>query len=134
MVDRKIDKRGLGRGLSALMADVALAPDSPAPALGPDAYRALTEVMPVNESPSGWQNDDPGKQVGEGHQGSAFLSGWYGQVSKDVRGVLGEQVPGGFGEPLCGDGDLGACRESLLDSLARADEVPAAQTYRGDAD
>ena len=28
MVDRKIDKRGLGRGLSALMADVALAPDS----------------------------------------------------------------------------------------------------------
>lgn len=103
-------------------------------ALGPDAYRALTEVMPVNESPSGWQNDDPGNQVGDGHQGSAFLGGWYGQVSKDVRGVLGEEVPGGFGEPLCGDGDLGACRESLLDSLARADEVPASQTYPGDAD
>ncbi|MBV0891133.1 ParB/RepB/Spo0J family partition protein [Paracoccus sp. Z118] len=31
MAERKTDKRGLGRGLSALMADVALAPDSPAP-------------------------------------------------------------------------------------------------------
>ena len=27
---------------------------------------------------SGEQNDDPGKQVGDGHQGSAFLGGWYG--------------------------------------------------------
>ncbi|WP_243789664.1 penicillin acylase family protein [Saccharopolyspora gloriosae] len=111
------------------------------PALGPDTYRALTGAAQINESPSGWQNEEPGEHVGQAHQGSAFLVGWYGQVSKNLRGALGEDVPGGFGQgdprpgnSLCGDGDLGACRQALVDSLAAADATPAEQTYPGDAD
>ncbi|GAA0539489.1 penicillin acylase family protein [Saccharopolyspora thermophila] len=104
------------------------------PSLGAPAYQALTDVMQINESPSGWQNGEPGLHVGQGHQGSAFQFGWYGQVSKDIRGVLGEPVPGGFGEPLCGGGDAATCRRMLLDTLAQAAATPAEQTYPGDAD
>lgn len=102
------------------------------PALGAPAYRALTEVMPINQSPSGWQNGEPGLHVGQGHQGSAFQLGWFGQVSKDIRGVLGEQPPGGFSTPLCGGGDPAACRQMLLDTLVQAAATPAEETYPGD--
>ena len=109
------------------------------PAVGPDAFRALTEAEQINESPSGWQNAQPGEHVGQEHQGSAFLDGWYGQVSKNIRGALGEPVPGGFPEvngkqTLCGGGDLGECRQTLLDTLAAADAEPPEQTYPGDGD
>ncbi|MEU5846893.1 penicillin acylase family protein [Saccharopolyspora shandongensis] len=104
------------------------------PAVGADAYRAMTDMMQINESPSGWQNGEPGLHVGQGHQGSAFQFGWFGQVSKDIRAVLGEPMPGGFGEPLCGGGDAGACRQMLLDTLRQAAETPATDTYPGDAD
>ncbi|GAB3285496.1 penicillin acylase family protein [Parasphingorhabdus pacifica] len=104
------------------------------PALGEQAYQALTDVMGINESPSGWQNGEPGLHVGQDHKGSAFQLGWFGQVSKNIRGVLGEEVPGGFGEPLCGGGDLGACRQMLLDTLKQAAATPSEQTYPGDAD
>ena len=104
------------------------------PALGPDAYTALTDVMGINESPSGWQNGEPGLHVGQGHQGSAFQHGWFGQVSKDIRGVLGDPVAGGFPTPLCGNGDLSSCRQVLLDTLAQAEATPAEETYPGDAD
>ncbi|RRO15724.1 penicillin acylase family protein [Saccharopolyspora rhizosphaerae] len=104
------------------------------PAVGAPAYQAMTAMMQVNESPSGWQNGEPGLHVGQGHQGSAFQFGWFGQVSKDLRAVLGEQVPGGFGPPLCGGGDLGACRQVLLDTLAQAAEVPSEEIYPGDED
>lgn len=105
------------------------------PVVGPKAYQAMTEVMEINRSPSGWQNGDevPEMQAGESHQGSAFLPGWYAQVSKDIRAVLGEKVPGGFGKPLCGDGDLGACRQMLLDTLEQAAAAPPEETYPGDA-
>ncbi|MCI2423711.1 penicillin acylase family protein [Saccharopolyspora sp. K220] len=104
------------------------------PALGAPAYQALTDVMQINESPSGWQNGESDLHVGQGHQGSSFQFGWYGQVSKDIRAVLGEPVPGGFGQPLCGGGDPTACRQMLLDTLRQAAATPADQTYPGDAD
>lgn len=104
------------------------------PSLGTDAFQALTDVMEINQSPSGWQNDDPEEQTGQGHQGSAFQTGWYGQVSKDIRAVLGEHVEDGPGQPLCGDGDLGQCRAVLLDTLRAAAATPAAETYPGDED
>ncbi|MEB3365825.1 penicillin acylase family protein [Saccharopolyspora mangrovi] len=104
------------------------------PAVGAPAYRAMTAMMQVNESPSGWQNGEPGLHVGQGHQGSSFQFGWFGQVSKDIRAVLGEDVPGGFGAPLCGGGDPAACRQVLLDTLAQAAAVPPEETYPGDAD
>ncbi|WP_406692488.1 penicillin acylase family protein [Saccharopolyspora sp. ID03-671] len=104
------------------------------PAVGAPAYRAMTSMMQINESPSGWQNGEPGLHVGQGHQGSSFQFGWYGPVSKDLRAVLGENVPGGFGAPLCGGGDPAACRQMLLDTLAQAAEVPSEETYPGDGD
>ncbi|MDI2029905.1 penicillin acylase family protein [Saccharopolyspora sp. TS4A08] len=104
------------------------------PAVGAPAYRAMTSMMQINESPSGWQNGEPGLHVGQGHQGSSFQFGWYGPVSKDLRAVLGENVPGGFGAPLCGGGDPAACRQMLLDTLAQAAEVPSEETYPGDDD
>ena len=48
MVDRKSDKRGLGRGLSALMAGVALAPDSPAPQT---QHIAIEQLIPNPDQP-----------------------------------------------------------------------------------
>ncbi len=104
------------------------------PAVGGAAYQAMTDVMQINESPSGWQNGEPGLHVGQGHQGSSFQFGWFGQVSKDIRAVLGEPVPGGFGEPLCGGGNAETCRQILLDTLQQAAATPAAETYPGDAD
>lgn len=104
------------------------------PAAGTPAYQAMTAMMQINESPSGWQNGEPGLHVGQGHQGSTFQFGWFGQVSKDIRAVLGEQVPGGFGAPLCGGGDRGACRQMLLDTLAQAAATPSEETYPGDAE
>lgn len=104
------------------------------PELGTPAYQALTDVLRINESPSGWQNGEPGLQSGQGHQGSAFQHGWFGQVSKDVRVALGDDVPGGLDESLCGGGDASACRQVLLDTLAEAAVTPAEEVYPGDAE
>lgn len=102
------------------------------PAVGEQAFTALTGVMDVNESPSGWQNADPEHQVGQGHQGSAFQSGWYGQVLDDLRTALGEDVPGGPDRAKCGGGDPAQCRAVLLDTLRQAERTPPEQTYPGD--
>lgn len=102
------------------------------PALGEDAYQALTDVLQINESPSGWQNGEPDLQLGQPHQGSAFQHGWFGQVSKDLRTALGDDVQGGLPAGLCGQGDPGECRDVLLQSLRQAADVPAEETYPGD--
>ncbi|MHA6802678.1 penicillin acylase family protein [Salinifilum ghardaiensis] len=102
------------------------------PAVGEEAFTALTATTGVNQSPSGWQNADPDRQVGQGHQGSAFQSGWYGQVFDDLRTVLGEDVPGGPARAKCGGGELEQCRAVLLDALRRAERTPPEQTYPGD--
>jgi hypothetical protein len=61
-----------------------------------------------------------------GHVGSAFQSGWYGQLHKDLRTVLGRSVQGRFANRYCGFGDLPSCREalrvSLLDALENLQE------------
>jgi hypothetical protein len=55
-------------------------------------------------------------------------------VHKDLRRVLGDPVVGGFPNPFCGNGNLGACRTTLLDALGAAVAAPAAETYPADAD
>lgn len=102
------------------------------PSIGGDAYRALTRVMHINESPSGWQLGQPGLS-GRLHAGSAFQQGWYGQVSQDLRAVLGEAPDGKTTTPLCGGGHLAACRAILSDSLLAAAAEPLTETYPGDA-
>ena len=90
------------------------------PSLGSPLFGALTSVLPLHDAP--------------GHRGSAFQSGWYGYVHKDLRGVLGDPVAGGFPNPFCGNGNLAACRSSLIDTLRAATAAPATETYPADAD
>ncbi|HEV2783393.1 MAG TPA: penicillin acylase family protein [Actinophytocola sp.] len=90
------------------------------PGLGPGLFGALNAVLPLHDPP--------------GHRGSAFQSGWYGYVHKDLRHVLGDPVAGGFPTPFCGNGNLSACRTALLDALRQAIAVPAAEVYPADAD
>ena len=62
-------------------------------------------------------------------QGSAYQSGWYGYVQKDLRTVLGKRVKGRYSRKYCGGGKLRKCRQALLGSLKRALAVPAEELY-----
>ena len=62
-------------------------------------------------------------------QGSAYQSGWYGYVQKDLRTVLGERVEGSYSREYCGGGRLGRCRQALLSSLQAALGVTAEELY-----
>jgi acyl-homoserine lactone acylase PvdQ len=69
-----------------------------------------------------------GRDNAANNQGSAYNSGWYGYVDKDLRTVLGQPVSGGFRTRFCGQGDLTACRDSLWQAVDDAgDELAAAQ-------
>jgi acyl-homoserine lactone acylase PvdQ len=65
-----------------------------------------------NQTPFG--HDAPGRV------GSAFDSSSYGYVQKDLRDLLGASVQGPYSRVYCGQGDLGACRDALLNSLSYA--------------
>jgi acyl-homoserine lactone acylase PvdQ len=79
------------------------------------------------------RSDDPGPG------GSAYISGWYGYVDKDLRTLLGREVRGPYSRRYCGAGVLATCREALwaaLDTAAAALEKaqgPAPSTWRADA-
>jgi acyl-homoserine lactone acylase PvdQ len=61
-------------------------------------------------------------------QGSAYGSGWYGYVQKDLRSLLGERVASPYSRRYCGGGNLAACRASLWTALKQAaDELAAEQ-------
>ncbi|MFF5216439.1 penicillin acylase family protein [Micromonospora sp. NPDC000442] len=106
--------------------------------LGAELYQSLVNALQVNESPSGHQQGDVSNlpssaNSAQTHKGSAFQYGWWGWVDKDLRAVLGDPVAGGPGRTFCGDGDLAACRQILLDTLRTAATTPATQTYPGDS-
>ncbi|MGW1023296.1 penicillin acylase family protein [Streptomyces sp. NPDC002577] len=96
------------------------------PGLGDDLWDALTAQLTVDESPSA------GHGPTGGHAGSSFQYGWWGNVDKDLRKVLGEPVEGALGRAYCGDGSLDACRDVLADTLAQAAAEPATEVYPGD--
>jgi acyl-homoserine lactone acylase PvdQ len=79
------------------------------------------------------RSDDPGPQ------GSAFISGWYGYVDKDLRTLLGQPVRSPFSRRYCGAGVLATCRDALwgaLDQAAaklEATQGPAPSEWRSDA-
>ena len=54
------------------------------------------------------------------NQGSAYGSGWYGYVEKDLRTLAGRPVAGKFKTKFCGAGDLVTCRDSLWAALEQA--------------
>ncbi len=108
------------------------------PGLGDALYTALVGAMQINESPSGGQQDPAGASTSLGetqaHKGSAFQYGWWGYVSKDLRGVLGQPVSAPLAASYCGGGSLAGCRSMLLATLSTAAATPAAQVYPGDKD
>jgi acyl-homoserine lactone acylase PvdQ len=53
-------------------------------------------------------------------QGSAFQNVVYGFVDKDLRTLLGKRVKGRYSRVYCGEGELGACRTLLRETLAEA--------------
>jgi acyl-homoserine lactone acylase PvdQ len=63
-----------------------------------------------------------------GPDGSAYETGWYGYVQKDLSTLLGNTVPGAFANRYCGGGDVGACSASLWAAIdAAGNELTAAQ-------
>ncbi|HEX2239637.1 MAG TPA: penicillin acylase family protein, partial [Actinomycetota bacterium] len=62
----------------------------------------------------GDHDDEPGPV------GSAYNDGFYSQVEKDLRTILGLKVRGKFSRIYCGKGKLSACRDALLKSLEAA--------------
>jgi len=54
---------------------------------------------------------------GPGPGGSAFGSGWWGYVDKDLRKLLGQRVRGPLSRPYCGRGNLRRCRALLITTL-----------------
>jgi len=91
------------------------------PVLGADAYGRLTGILSIDDNPAA-----------DGHRGSAFQSGWYGYVSKDLRRILGTPGADPFPVAFCGGGDLGACRQILFDTLHRAADTPMTAVYPAD--
>ena len=80
-----------------------------------------------------------GRSDDAGPGGSAYISGWYGYVDKDLRALLGRQVAGAYSRRYCGAGVLATCREALwaaLDAAAaelEAKQGPAPSAWRADA-
>jgi acyl-homoserine lactone acylase PvdQ len=90
------------------------------PALGTDAFKALTSTIAVDDSPNG----------GGQHHGSSYQGSWYGYVSKDLRTTLRRKVRGRYARRFCGT--LKHCRRVLSQSLAAAIRIPATTVYSGD--
>jgi acyl-homoserine lactone acylase PvdQ len=71
--------------------------------------------------------------------GSAYGSGWYGYVDKDLRALLGQPVTGPFSTRFCGEGNLASCRDSLWSALDAAGDAlqsqqgPNPAAWRADA-
>lgn len=76
------------------------------PKLGRKLFGAIEDVVGLHDAP--------------GPVGSAFISGWYGYVNKDLRMVLGGKVRGRFSRAYCGGGKRAACRKVLVGSLSKA--------------
>jgi acyl-homoserine lactone acylase PvdQ len=80
-----------------------------------------------------------GRSDDAGPGGSAYISGWYGYVDKDLRTLLGREVRGPYSRRYCGAGVLATCRESLWSAIDAAaaqletTQVPAPSSWRADA-
>ena len=66
------------------------------------------------------------------HLGSAYQTGWYGYVRKDLRTVLKRKVRGRYARKYCGGGRLRRCRQVLRRSLRDAIRAARGDIYGGD--
>ncbi|MDX6697644.1 MAG: hypothetical protein QOE65_1041 [Solirubrobacteraceae bacterium] len=89
------------------------------PTMGAALWDALRAQVPVDSEPNG----------GGTHVGSAYLQGWYGWVSKDLRTVLRRKVRGRYARVFCGGGNRARCRRALAESLRAALQVTPETMY-----
>jgi acyl-homoserine lactone acylase PvdQ len=92
------------------------------PEMGTPFFDAIRNMIPFDNDPHNHGD----------HLGSAYQSGWYGYVSKDLRRVLGQTVSDGFSRTYCGNGSLTACRDALRQTLGEAVGDDADQLYDED--
>ncbi len=78
------------------------------PVLGPELLNEFASISSPDNSPS--------------PTGSAYGSGWYGYVSKDLRTELGLPVLAPYSTRYCGNGSLKSCRASLWAAIRTAAE------------
>ncbi|MEO8091228.1 MAG: penicillin acylase family protein [bacterium] len=74
--------------------------------LGSPLYAQIQTMMGLDNAP--------------GASGSAYISGWYGYVDKDLRSVLGDPVDSPYSREYCGGGKLKKCAKALQGSLRKA--------------
>jgi acyl-homoserine lactone acylase PvdQ len=86
------------------------------PTLGKGAFGAVEHMVPL------------GDHTRRTPDAPAFFDGWWGQVSKDLRTVLGDRVPG-WSRAYCGGGSRAKCRAALTASLRAALKVTPQQLY-----
>ena len=89
------------------------------PALGTKAYKALLAAVELDNTPNNHGD----------HLGSAYQTGWYGFVRKDLRTVLKRKVRGKYSRKYCGGGRLKRCRQVLRRSLRGAVKAARGTMY-----
>ncbi len=82
--------------------------------------------------------DNPPNNHGA-HLGSAYQDGWWGQLEKDLRSILGQPVQGAHSRRYCGgaesppgthvEGTLATCRATLVASLTTAAALDGGDLY-----
>jgi acyl-homoserine lactone acylase PvdQ len=95
------------------------------PVLGDDLWKLVLSHLEngIDDTPNGHG----------AHHGSAYQGAIYGQVQKDLRGVLGaKRIRGRYSRGYCGGGKLKECRAMLAATLSAAIDTPAAKVYAGD--
>ena len=129
-------------GASRLDADNNGVIDHPGAAIMDQAWPKIADA--VMEPVLGPELDDLASLMSRdnraNNQGSAYGSGWYGYVEKDLRTLAGRPVAGPFKTRFCGAGDFVACRDSLWAALEEAGneleavfENPDPTVWRSDA-
>ena len=86
-------------------------------ALGKETFDAVRDMVDFG---------DPGRGDPEA---PAFSDGWYGYVSKDLRGLFGPRPKGAFSRTYCGRGSKKKCRGAMRRSLSEALDVSAEELY-----
>ncbi|MEK6277434.1 MAG: penicillin acylase family protein [Actinomycetota bacterium] len=87
------------------------------PALGSAGLEAVEDIVPFGDHTRG----TPGPP--------SFFEGWWGYVSKDLRGLFGKRVRDPLSRHYCGKNSRKRCRAALQNSLREALDVTPAQLY-----
>ncbi len=89
------------------------------PRLGASAFERLQGMLQLGDHTGGSPNAPD------------FYNGWWGYVSKDLRGVFGSKPRGAFSRKYCGGGSKKKCRQLLQKTLKQALKVSPRKLYGG---